>query len=197
MSHSLPSGQFNSEDFSSENAKLARQNLIHILQLAYSGERAATMAYAGHWRSLRPGTERDTIQKIEKEEIEHRKAVGRMLAQLGAKPAWWREILMHSIGSVAAIGCFFSGWFLPMYFAGKLENENVREYDVAAGYAHAIKLDELIPELHEMSRTEAEHELFFSNCILDHWMLKPAMRFFGWDPALVVESHKAMPGGEL
>ncbi len=158
--------------------------------MAYSGEKAATMAYAGHWRSLKAGTERDTIKRIEKEEIEHRQAVGRMLVMLNAGPAWWREILMSAIGTVAAVGCFFSGWFFPMYFAGKLENDNVREYDVAAGYAHTIKLDEFLPQLHEMSRTESEHELFFSSCVANHWMLKPAIKIFGWDPLLVIESHK-------
>jgi len=179
-----------SQQISSSAEEIARHKLIHILQMAYSGEKAATMAYAGHWRSLKAGTERDTIKRIEKEEIEHRQAVGRMLVMLNAGPAWWREILMSAIGTVAAVGCFFSGWFLPMYFAGKLENDNVREYDVAAGYAHTIKLDEFLPQLHEMSRTESEHELFFSSCVANHWMLKPAIKIFGWDPLLVIESHK-------
>lgn len=159
-----------------------RRKLVHILQLAYSGEKAAALAYAGHWRSLRPGQERDTIKRIEKEEIEHRATVGRMLAELKAGPALWREMLMTSIGTLACVGCFFTGWFLPMYFAGKLEHENVREYDVAAGHAHALGIDQFLPELRAMSQTEAEHELFFSQCVRRHWFLPTARVLFGWDP---------------
>jgi demethoxyubiquinone hydroxylase (CLK1/Coq7/Cat5 family) len=166
-----------------------RQKLIHILQLAYSGEKAASLAYSGHWRSLRQGTERDTIKRIEQEEVEHRLTVGRMLKELNASPALWREILMHTIGTIACIGCFISGWFLPMYFAGKLENENVREYDVAAGHAHALGLFHLLPELKQMSLTEAEHELFFSQCIINHWLLSPAKVLFRWDPVTVIAAH--------
>lgn len=173
------------------NSETHRQKLIRILQLAYSGEKAASLAYSGHWRSLKAGTERDTIKRIAKEEVEHRLAVGRMLKELNARPAIWREILMHSIGTLACIGCFFTGWFLPMYFAGKLENENVREYDVAAGHAHALGLDQFLPELKEMSLTEAEHELFFSQCIINHWMLTAAKIFFRWDPVTVVQAHTA------
>jgi Uma2 family endonuclease len=33
--------------------KDARQNLIRILQSAYSGELAAAFAYRGHWKSLK------------------------------------------------------------------------------------------------------------------------------------------------
>lgn len=168
-----------------------RYRLVRLMQLAYSGEKAAAYAYAGHWRSLRSGVECDTIKKIEKEEVEHRLAVGRILDQLGAKPAWWREILMGTIGSLACVGCFFTGWFLPMYFAGKLEHENVREYDVAASHAHALGLDELLPLLSEMSATESEHELFFSSQCLGHWMLKPAVAMFGWDPVPVIEQYKS------
>lgn len=167
-----------------------RKGFIRILQLAYSGERAAARAYAGHWRSLKSGEERETIKRIEKEEVEHRQAVGEMLKLMQAKPAAWRECLMNTIGSLAYIGCFFTGYFLPMYFAGKLENENVREYDVAAGHAHALGLDHLLPELAHMSQTEAEHELFFSRCIRTHWMLGPAKIVFRWDPIPVIAKYE-------
>jgi hypothetical protein len=170
---------------SAENT-IHRQKLIHILQLAYSGEKAAAMAYAGHWRSLKPGVQRETIKRIQLEEVEHRANVGKILQDLHASPALWREILMTTIGAIASVGCFFTGWFLPMYFAGKLEHENVREYDVAAGHAHALGMDQYLPELKAMSKTEAEHELFFSECIRDHWLLAPAKLIFKWDPVTEV-----------
>lgn len=173
-----------------QEVEFHRRGLIRILQLAYSGELAAARAYAGHWRSLPAGTERDTIRKIELEEVEHRRAVGKMLVEMNARPAIWRETLMYFIGNSAFIGCFPTGWFLPMYFAGKLENENVREYDVAANHARALGFAQFLPELHEMYRTEAEHELFFSRCIKSHWMLKPAKFVFGWDPIPVLAKYQ-------
>jgi demethoxyubiquinone hydroxylase (CLK1/Coq7/Cat5 family) len=44
-------------------SSLAR--LVAILQLAYSGERAAGYAYRGHARSVSAPAERERIQKIE------------------------------------------------------------------------------------------------------------------------------------
>ncbi|HEY9787766.1 MAG TPA: hypothetical protein V6D17_20425 [Candidatus Obscuribacterales bacterium] len=46
-----------------------RKELIHIVHMAYSGELAAGIAYAGHWRSLRDPAQRACIQKIENEEV--------------------------------------------------------------------------------------------------------------------------------
>ena len=49
----------------------ARQNLICILQNAYSGEMAAAYAYRGHWRSLKKSAvEREKIRQIEAKELE-------------------------------------------------------------------------------------------------------------------------------
>jgi demethoxyubiquinone hydroxylase (CLK1/Coq7/Cat5 family) len=53
-----------------------REMLIHILRMAYSGEKAAGYAYSGHWRSVKDPTERRQIRKIENEEWEHRAIVG-------------------------------------------------------------------------------------------------------------------------
>jgi len=62
-----------------------RQNLIALLQLAYSGERAAAYAYRGHWHSVTNCGEREAIRKDD--EWRHRKLVGEMLAGLGARPS--------------------------------------------------------------------------------------------------------------
>ncbi len=48
-----------------EPHELARQNLMRILQNAYSGEIAAAYAYRGHWKSLKDSPERTEIKKIE------------------------------------------------------------------------------------------------------------------------------------
>ena len=115
-----------------------RSALIHVLHMAYSGEKAAAYAYNAHWKSLKKLDERASIQRIENEELEHREIVGKMLAFLSAKPQPWRELMMTMIGRTVGTACFLIGWFLPMYFAGRLESSNVKEYDFAADHAHAL-----------------------------------------------------------
>jgi hypothetical protein len=76
--------------------------------------------------------------------------------------------------------CFVSGWFLPMYFAGRLESGNVKEYEDAAAFASEIGLKDCSAEMLEMARVEQEHEDFFLQIVSSHRLL-PAMKFvFGW-----------------
>jgi rubrerythrin len=67
------------------------RGLIGILRLAYSGELAAGFAYRGHWHSISDPEERLQIRKIEDEEWHHRRLVGGLLEQLGARPSVFRE----------------------------------------------------------------------------------------------------------
>lgn len=172
-----------------------RRQLVRLLQLAYSGEKAAAFAYSGHWRSVKNQAQKDRIRKIEEEEWEHRATVGRILETMGEKPALWREILMGLVGRSASFGCFVSGWFLPMYFAGKLEHANVNEYDTAAMHAGHLGLDEFLPELRAMTRTEQEHEIFFSEMVAGHRFLPVVRAIAGWDPEpVLLAAGKTGPG---
>src|SRR5262252_987128 len=92
-------------------------SLISLLQLAFSGERAAGYAYRGHWRSVSQTEERDRIALIEKEEWHHRLLVGDMLLELGASPSRIRELRATIIGRTLGWLCHLSGWLLPMYGA--------------------------------------------------------------------------------
>jgi hypothetical protein len=76
----------------------ARENLVRILQNAYSGEVAAAYAYRGHWRSLKDSPEKERIKKIEAEEWHHRTRVGRWLVPFSC----WRLI-------VRSLQFFFEG----------------------------------------------------------------------------------------
>lgn len=156
--------------------------LIALLQLAYSGEKSAAYAYQGHWRSLKDPAQQEAIKQIEIDEWHHRKGVGEMLLQLNARPLWWRETLMTIVGRTVAVGCFLIGWFWPMYLAGKLETDNVDEYDVAAGYASALGLHEMAKELQQFRSVEKEHEQFFATMVADHPWLPIAERLVGWRP---------------
>lgn len=157
-----------------------RLKLVHILHMAFSGEKAAGYAYAAHWRSVSDEQEQTDIRKIENEEWEHRAIVGRMLSELGARPQPWREIMMTTIGRTVGISCYLIGWFMPMYFAGRLESANVKEYEHAAVYAEKLGLDAYVEELTRLSAVEHEHEMYFRKKAQQHPLYPVFLRAFPW-----------------
>jgi demethoxyubiquinone hydroxylase (CLK1/Coq7/Cat5 family) len=158
----------------------SRQELVRILQSAYSGEMAAAYAYRGHWKSLSDLNEKEMVYIIEDEEWTHRRQVRAMLDSLGSRPRLLREIAMLLMGRGLGIACCLTGWFLPMYFAGKLESGNVRQYETAGAHARGLGLKEFADELLKMAEAERNHELFFMNVVNEH-RLKPLMRaIFRW-----------------
>jgi rubrerythrin len=145
-----------------------RARLIHILQLAYSGERAAVYAYRGHWHSVRNPEERTRIRLIEEEEWQHRRLVGEMLSSLGTAPQKIRELRASVIGRTLQALCYVSGWLAPMFGAGKLERRNIVEYENAARYAFGCERLEFIECLLTMAEVEWEHEQYFRAKVLSH-----------------------------
>jgi rubrerythrin len=156
----------------------ARRRLIRQLQGAFSGELAAGFAYRGHWKSVRDTGERQRIREIEAEEWHHRELVRGLLRELGARPNPIREVVFWIIGRFLGISCFLSGWFLPMYGAGKLERGNIVEYEEAAVYAITAGHGSMVECILEMAEVEWEHERYFRECVADH----PWLRLFPlWD----------------
>ncbi len=147
----------------------SKQDLIWLLQNAYSGEKAAAYAYRGHAESVSNPTERAEIYKIEQDEWEHRDRLRKMLASLDAKPRLLREVSMTSVGVViyclCRLGGFLNflnfGWFMSMYEAGKLERSNIGEYEVAALMARACGQSQFVEELIHMAEVEWDHEMYF------------------------------------
>jgi hypothetical protein len=139
----------------------ARESLVALLQLAYSGERAAGYAYRGHWRSSSDIDERTRIQQIENEEWHHRRLVGEMLKTLGSGPNRGRELRARLVGRTLGLLCHVAGWLLPMYGAGRLERRNVGEYETAARYARLCGHEELVDCLLGMAEVEWDHEAYF------------------------------------
>ncbi len=160
--------------------KTAREKLIRILQSAYSGELAAAFAYRGHWKSVKDLKERDGIKQIEAEEWEHRECVSKWLGELGAEPNKIRETLFWTIGKTLGILCFISGWFFPMYFAGRLESQNTQEYKDAAEFAEKLNMDDCVKDMLYMSAKELEHERFFSRMVTHHDLLPLMKWIFKW-----------------
>ena len=160
--------------------KIAKQNLIRILQNAHAGELAAAYAYRGHWKSVRDKVQKARIKQIENEEWDHRGRVKVWLETLGAGPRANRERIFWTIGKTLGILCHASGWFFPMYFAGRLESQNTQEYRDAASFAKELGMDECFKDLLHMSEKELEHEEYFRSVVADHWLLRPTKLFFRW-----------------
>jgi hypothetical protein len=155
--------------------QFARQQLTFLLQLAYSGELAATRAYIGHRRSLRDSTERAELEKIIRDEVGHRHCLLDQLAELGSSPVPSRERKMERVGRAISTFCQVGGWFFPMYGAGRLEAQNIREYEAAARLALVAGLDHFIDPLLDMAEVEWDHEHYFRTKASSHplWRLVP------------------------
>lgn len=155
---------------------------MRTLQDSHAGEKAAGYAYRGHWRSLPAGVARERIQRIEAEEWHHRDVVRVWLSRLGESPRPGRERAMGIIGRVFGAVCFLPGRFFPMYFAGRLEAQNVGEYVRAAEAARALGLGDCAADMDEMTRVEQEHEDFFSDEVREHRLLRATSLLFRWRP---------------
>lgn len=160
--------------------KNAKEKLIELLQKAYSGERAAALAYNGHWKSLKDATEIRIVQKIENDEWVHRNRIGEMLFDLNAEPLFLREKVFWLIGRSIGIICHFCGRFCAAFFAGILERKNVDEYARALEYAEEIGLKEYFADFTEMRNAEAEHEFVLRELIKDHWFFPLFSFIFRW-----------------
>jgi demethoxyubiquinone hydroxylase (CLK1/Coq7/Cat5 family) len=154
--------------------------LVRILQNAFSGEVAAAYAYRGHWKSLKDSPEREHIKQIEAEEWDHRRRVGEWLKTLEARPRLIREKVFWTIGRTLGLTCHISGWFMPMYFAGRLESRNSVEYEDAAAVAKELGIEDCVADLLDMARVELEHEVFFRQTVAGHRLLPVMKRVFGW-----------------
>lgn len=170
-----------------------RDSLIRVLRSAYSGELAAGHAYRGHWKSVRNAEERERIQTIEADEWHHRDLVRGLLTGLGGSPSMRREVLFWCIGRTISMLCRIGGWFIPMYGAGRLERWNIQEYETAAAYALAAGREDMLDCLLTMAEVEWEHERYFRERVIGHWLLRI---FRLWAPPPPKETIRAPYFGE-
>lgn len=139
----------------------AVRELVTLLRLAYSAERAAYIAYLGHERSVRAPVEKAEIRRIGRQELQHRRIVGDMLAALGGAPSLRRERWMPWVGRAVWLSCFLFGRFIPMYGAGRLERDNIDQYVAAARLAIAAGRPEFVDACLHMAEVEWDHERYF------------------------------------
>jgi demethoxyubiquinone hydroxylase (CLK1/Coq7/Cat5 family) len=159
-----------------------RRDLVRLLQDAHAGELAAAHAYRGHWRSLRRDSERAEVRRIEGAEWHHRTIVYDMLDELGERPRRRRELAMWCVGRFFGGLCFVSGWFGPMYAAGRLEAMNVGQYETARRLAEQLELFSWFDRLEAMRVEEDRHERWFGDRVRGHWLLGPTQLVLGWRP---------------
>jgi hypothetical protein len=69
---------------------------------------------------------------------------------------------------------------MPMYFAGRLESQNSKEYEDASVFAEQMDMPDCVSDLLDMARVELEHELFFREVVTGHRLLPVMKRVFGW-----------------
>ena len=89
---------------------------------------------------------------------------------------------MAVVGRSFGLLCFVTGFFGPMYMAGRLEAMNVSQYTAAGANAGTLGLDHFVSELEAMRAEEDRHERFFGDQVRLHRLLPLARFVLGWSP---------------
>ncbi len=162
---------------------LQHKSLVQLLQMAYSAEKAAAFAYQGHAGSVKSIEEKKAIQQIEQDEWNHRKEVWAIMQQYHIPVSRYYEIRFHIIGKIISYSCYVIGWFMPYFFAGKLESGNVCEYFRMMQFFHELGITQHNDVLYEMGMKEKEHEVYFLGKIKQKKLLPFFEKLFGWGTA--------------
>jgi len=160
--------------------RLEHPKLIDLLQRAYSAERAASFAYIGHAGAVKNKDEKLAIKEIEDDEWHHRKLVLQIMKQYDIPVSKFYEFKFYVIGKVIAFSCYIIGWFMPFFFAGRLESGNVCEYFVMMHYFHELGITEHDQDLYDMGIKEKEHEEYFLGKIKNSKLLPFFEKLFNW-----------------
>jgi len=162
------------------DAVRAHKALVRLLQQAYSAEKAAAFAYQGHAASVKDTEDKAAIKQIEEDEWGHRHEVSLIMRCYGIPVSKYYEVRFHIIGKVISGSCHVIGWFMPFYFAGRLESGNVCEYFRLIHYFHELGITEHDQMLYDMGIREKEHEVYFLNRIKNRKLLATFERLFSW-----------------
>jgi hypothetical protein len=160
--------------------KLNHPKLIALLQKAYSAEKAAAFAYIGHANSVRDVIQKKAISQIEIDEWNHRDEVLKIMDIYNIPISKYNEVKFHLIGRFISYSCYVIGWFMPYFFAGKLESGNVCEYFVMMKYFHELEITDHDEILYELGMKEKEHEMYFLTQINNSKLLPFFEKLFRW-----------------
>lgn len=158
----------------------SHKKLVSLLQMAYSAEKAAAFAYLGHSGSVAELEEKEAIRQIEIDEWNHREEVLKIMQQYDIPISTYFELRFHLIGRLISYSCYVIGWFMPYYFAGRLESGNVCEYFRLMHYFHELGIYEHNEVLYEMGMKEKEHEIYFLEKIQHKKLLGFFEKIFRW-----------------
>ncbi|MGZ4100226.1 MAG: hypothetical protein ACXVNM_15170 [Bacteroidia bacterium] len=159
---------------------LKHKELIRLLQMAYSAERAAAFAYIGHAGAVKNADEKKTIRQIEIDEWNHRDEVLGIMKKYNVPVSKYFEVRFYIIGRIISASCYVIGWFMPFYFAGRLESGNVCEYFRMKQFFNSLGITEHDQLLYEMGIKEKEHEVYFLEQIKSNKMLPFFEKWFMW-----------------
>ncbi len=162
------------------SVQLQHKVLIRHLRMAYSAEKAAAFAYQGHAGSVNNKDEKQAIHQIEIDEWNHRSEVFKIMKQYNIPVSKFYEVRFYIIGKIISYSCYVIGWFMPFYFAGKLESGNVCEYFRMIHHFHEIRITEHDQVLYEMGIKEKEHEVYFLEKIKSSKLLPFFEKYFSW-----------------
>jgi hypothetical protein len=162
---------------------LNHKALTTLLQKAYSAERAASFAYQGHAGSIKDKVDKAAIRQIELDEWSHREEVGKIMAKYNIPVSTWYEVRFFVVGKIISGSCYVIGWFMPYYFAGRLESGNVCEYFRMMQYFHELDILDHNQVLYEMGIKEKEHEIYFLSRIKNKKLLPFFEKLFAWGSA--------------
>ena len=160
--------------------KIDHSSLIDLLKRAYSAEKAAAFAYQGHAGSVKDTEEKKAIKQIEDDEWNHRREVLEIMNQYGIPVSKYYEFRFHVIGKIISASCYVIGWFMPYFFAGRLESGNVCEYFRMKQYFNSIGIKDHDKILYEMGIKEKEHEVYFLEKAKQSKLLPIFERVFNW-----------------
>ena len=160
--------------------KLQHPALTDLLQMAYSAEKAAAFAYIGHAGAVKNPDEKRAIKQIEDDEWNHRKEVLQLMQQYDVPVSKYYEVRFHVIGRLISASCYVIGWFMPFYFAGRLESGNVCEYFRMKQYFNSLGITEHDQLLYDMGMKEKEHEVYFLAQIKNNKLLPFFEKLFSW-----------------
>ena len=160
--------------------QLNHPKLEKLLQQAYSAERAASFAYIGHAAAVKNKEEKIAIKQIEMDEWNHRAEVLKLMQLYNVPVSTYYEIRFYLIGKIISASCFMIGWFMPFYFAGRLESGNVCEYFRMKYYFNSLGIKDHDVLLYELGMKEKEHEVYFLEQIKTNKLLPYFEKLFNW-----------------
>lgn len=160
--------------------ELQHPKLVDLIKQAYSAEKAAAFAYIGHAASVKDKEEKAAIKQIEIDEWNHRAEMLLLMKRYDVSISKWYEFKFHVIGRIISGSCYVIGWFMPFYFAGRLESGNVCEYFRMKQYFNSLGIIEHDVLLYELGMKEKEHEVYFLSKIKDSKLLPFFEKLFFW-----------------